>query len=432
MSFHLAVTMEKPVQHLALSDWLARVDRIRNVANARRADALTTRNASRMLRNESRIEGDWANYQSNEALTNRIDELEFWRKIISKTYERIDTETEALQQEKILTERLLDTLEAPIALIGEVMSMRDCRLGAELTYDEPDTEIKNELYILENNQRLLSDRCHNAWKKLNRLQDVREKIRMEIENQIDARKLDSKQLMLDRNSTEISCKPDSQRIPRDACTYQEWLEHVKNIKQLAENELADTVAIREALFICREKARSILSAQQERTEYSLRKRIFETKRARNELEWQKVKMKEETEKAICSMETLESALQEKMADLKLAESRLENRALRRGKELCLDYVHASLRQEVDKIREIRRCLKQKLDESQANYNLLTSHVQKLDIDLGNKSQSLDADTRALELRLRLKDKEFGILKANNPSAQTDRNIELLHMGNIPK
>ena len=59
------------------------------------------------------------------------------------------------------------------------------------------------------------------------------------------------------------------------------------MKQLADTELADTYAIRESLFVCREKARNILTAQRERTEHTIRKRIFETQRARNELEWQK-------------------------------------------------------------------------------------------------------------------------------------------------
>lgn len=68
------------------------------------------------------------------------------------------------------------------------------------------------------------------------------------------------------------------------------MDHTKNIKQLAENELADTYAIRESLFVCREKAHNMLISQQERTEHTIRKRIFETQKARNELEWQKLKV----------------------------------------------------------------------------------------------------------------------------------------------
>ncbi|KAL7738369.1 hypothetical protein ACLKA6_006687 [Drosophila palustris] len=431
MVFQSVATMEKPLGHISLTDWNARVGRLRNVADARRADTFSIRNSTRALIDETRIEGIWANRESNEALTDRIDELNSWRKIISKTLQRLEDEIHTLQQEKVLTERTLDALEGPIALIGEVLSMRDNRLGAELTYDEPDKEIKNELYILENNQRLLSNRCRNAWEKLKRLEDVREKLRSEIESKDEAMQLDREQLATNRSSTKISFKPNSQRNPRDCYSYESWLENVKNIKQMAENELADTSAIRESLFVCREKARSILKAQQEQTEFTLRKRIFETQRAYNELEWQQTKMKEEMEKAVCAMQTLEATLEDKAADLKLAESRLENRALRRGKELCLDYAHHSLCLEVDKLREIRQCVKEKLDEAKANYNLLTSHTQKIDVDLENKQQSLMADTRALELRQRLKDEEFGI-KMYNPSAQTDRNIELTHMESFTK
>lgn len=210
------------------------------------------------------------------------------------------------------------------------------------------------------------------------------------------------------------------------------MEHVKNIKQLAENELADTSAIREALFVCREKARNMLQAQQDRAEHCIRKRIFETQRARNELEWQKLKMKEEMENALCEVKSLEESLRDKSDALKLAESRLENRAQRSGKELCLDRAHDMLCQEVEKLREIRRCLKSKIDDSKANFNLLSEHAQKIDVDLENKQHSLMTDIRGLDLRMRLKGGEFG-LKTSNPSAQTERNIVLTHMENeIPK
>ncbi|XP_064536143.1 tektin-B1 [Drosophila montana] len=432
MPFHAVVTMEKPLQHISLADWNARVARLRNVADSRRADAFALRHSSRTLRNETRIEGDWANYETNEALTDRIAQLNSWREVISKTFERIELEIKSLQEEKALTERELDALTAPISVISEVLTMRDSRIGSEMTYDEPDKEIKNELFVLENNQRLLADRCQKAWEKLTRLEEVRYKIGMEIENKIEAVDLDNVQLALDRNSATLSYKPDPLRNPKNCCSYEAWLGHVKNMKQLAENELADTSAIREALFVCREKARNMLQAQQERAEHTIRKRIFETQRARNELEWQQLKMKEEMESAVCEIKTLEDALRDKSDSLKLAETRLENRAQRSGMELCLDHAHDLLCTEVEKLREIRRSLKAKIDDAKANFNLLSDHAQKIDVDLENKQHSLMTDIRALDLRLRLKGGEYG-LKVTNPSAQTDRNIVLTRMEQeIPK
>ncbi|EDV98354.1 tektin-B1 [Drosophila grimshawi] len=432
MAFHSVVTMEKPLQHISLADWNARVARLRNVADARRSDAFALRHSARTLRNETRIEGDWANVESNEALADRITELNSWREIISKTFERIEDEIKLLLDEKTLTERELDALAGPIAVVSEVLTMRDSRLGSEMTYDEADREIKNELAILENNQQLLAERCQRAWEKLTRLEEVRYKIGMEIENKVEAVDLDTVQLALDRNSATLSYKPDPLRNPKNCCSYEAWLGHVKSMKLLAENELTDTSAIREALFVCREKARNMLQAQQERAEYTIRKRIFETQRARNELEWQKLKMKEEMENAVCEINALEDALRDKSSSLKLAETRLENRAQRSGMELCLDHAHDTLCTEVEKLREIRRSLRAKIDDARANYNLLSDHAQKIDVDLENKQHSLMTDIRALDLRVRLRAGEFG-LKVTSPSGQTDRNIVLTHMEQeIPK
>jgi len=71
MPFQSVVTMEKPLAHISLTDWSARVDTLRNVADARRADTLSTRNSSRVLINELGIESTWANQESNEALSDR-------------------------------------------------------------------------------------------------------------------------------------------------------------------------------------------------------------------------------------------------------------------------------------------------------------------------------------------------------------------------
>lgn len=431
MAFHSVITLEKPVQHLALPDWHQRLNTLRNVADSRRNDAFNIRHSSRTLRNETQIEGDWANKETNEALHDRISELQRWRELIAKTFERIEHEMHLLQEEKAATERELDAMQNPISVIAECLTMRDCRLGSELTYDDADTEIKNELAVIENNQKLLSDQCQKAWEKLNRLEDVKFKIGLEIGNKAEAEDLDKSQLDLNKFAANITYKPDPTRNPKNSITYEQWLEHTKNMKQLAENELADTYAIREALFVCREKARNMFITQQERAEHSIRKRIFETQRARNELEWQQLKMKEEMERAVCEIKTLEQALRDKTDGLKLAETRLENRAQRSGLELCMDEAHDQLCLEVEKLRVIRRRLIDKIEEAKTNFNLLEEHAQKIDVDLENKQHSLMTDIRALDLRMRLRGGEFGAKVS--PTAQTDRNIVLTKMEKeIPK
>lgn len=54
----------------------------------------------------------------------------------------MDKEVGLLKDEKYETEKEIDGLGIPLGVISECISMRDNRQGAELTYDEGDTELK--------------------------------------------------------------------------------------------------------------------------------------------------------------------------------------------------------------------------------------------------------------------------------------------------
>lgn len=131
---------------------------------------------------------------------------------------------------------------------------------------------------------------HEAWCKLNELIEVRFKLKLDIEDKREAEDIDSEQLGLTKNSSLVTYKVDPLRVPRNSCTYSGWLENCKELKLLTEKELKESYSIRESLFVSREKTKNQLIAQQEKTEHTIRRRIFETQRQRNELQWQKTKV----------------------------------------------------------------------------------------------------------------------------------------------
>lgn len=69
-----------------------------------------------------------------------------------------------------------------------------------------------------------------------------------------------------------------------------WLDRCHCSKTLVENELSDCYTFREATRVMRECAWNDIKAQQDATDYTLRKRIYQTQKARNELDWQKLKV----------------------------------------------------------------------------------------------------------------------------------------------
>lgn len=80
--------------------------------------------------------------------------------------DKLIAELKFLQDEKVDTEKELETLNYPLQLTAECISMRDCRRGTELTYDEADTELKKELCVIENIKKSLTDRYNMNTKNL--------------------------------------------------------------------------------------------------------------------------------------------------------------------------------------------------------------------------------------------------------------------------
>lgn len=215
-----------------------------------------------------------------------------------------------------------------------------------------------------------------------------------------------------------------------SCTYQGWLEHSKQIKKLTAAELDESGRMRESLFVARERVKNVLRTQQECTEHVLRKRIFDTQRARNEFEWQIIKAKylsvslsiansfrqtfyiliscrpqtkDEMKQMLNEIEAIERSLQINGDAQKLAETRLENRCCQRsGMELCMDAVYTGLCDELKLLKQTEHQLTDKLNASKTTYTALEAHLVRLENDLKRKQHALMTDIRALDLRQRLK------------------------------
>ena len=143
-----------------------------------------------------------------------IAELDLWRATMESCMARLERETSLLLDEKNSTENELEALITPLSVVSECLTMRDCRLGSELTYDDGDTELKKELCIVENNQKMLRDQCQAAFEKLNRLNEVNFKVGLEITNKTEAEECDVKQMGLNKFCANITFKPDSLRVPK--------------------------------------------------------------------------------------------------------------------------------------------------------------------------------------------------------------------------
>ncbi|XP_046487845.1 tektin-2 [Neodiprion pinetum] len=415
-------TYEKPTPHISLPDWYAKQWELQQSANTRRNDAFELRNAARQIRSETKIKTEWDTYMNNTRLADRVTELSRWRELTEKQLEKLNHEIQLLKDERSDTEKELENLNLPLQVTAECISMRDCRRGTELTYDEANDELKKELCVIEGVKQLLTNRVQAAWEKLNRLEEVKFKVGLDLQDKIDTIEIDTENLNLNRTCANISYKPNALRTPKKTISYEAWKDHCRYSKLLADNEMSDTYNFREAMQVVRERARNDIRAQQDVSDFTLRKRIYQTQKARNELDWQKMKMQKEIDIMLKEIARLEDALLAKIDAIKCAETRLENRTYRPGFELCRDEADLGLKDEVLQLRQTREDLINKINCAKATYNGLESLLIRIDKNLDDKQHSLMTDIMCLDMRARLKTGDRAPL-AN----ETDRNIVLTRM-----
>jgi len=416
------VVLEKPMPRVALPDWHGKVWELRQTCDTRRKDAFNLRSESRVLRNETDARTNWDTYHNNARLSDRLIEVGRWRDLLNNCVRAISKEISDMSHEKGLTEGEIEFLGLSFTVVNECLTQRDQRGGADLCTDDAEIEIKHELATLESLKTMLSQKCMAAWEQMNRLEEIKAKIEQDLRDKEETIEIDTGNLGMDKHGASITYKPNALRITSGVISYDCWLEHCKYLKLRSDNELNAAQKLRESMYVPRERARNDLKAQNDATNFALRKRIYETQRIKNELDWQRLNMINDMEKLRKEIDQLENALMNKINALKLAETRCENRMYRPGAECCRDEPGVGLENEVMQLRTTRSQLQSKLDQAKATFNILEEQLLVIDRELNNKNEALNTDLHCLDLRARLSTGDRA-----PPNTQTDRNVILTKM-----
>lgn len=143
-----------------------------------------------------------------------VQELDRWYAEIRLCLDHLLKEINLLRLEKSLTESALDALSLRLSVATECLSMRDHRVHGELTQDDANVELKRELGCVESSVKMLADQCQRAWEQLNRLNEVKMKLNLELIHKNEARDCDNQQRFTNEVCSNITFKTDPMRNPR--------------------------------------------------------------------------------------------------------------------------------------------------------------------------------------------------------------------------
>jgi len=401
MSSTVARTVDRPIGRYAPPDWHARNSKLSEVARNTRDYSHALRQEAKQLRIDADAKTKWFNYENNVRLNDRVRNITEWREKLDQCLRDLNLEISVQKDAKEACERALEAKNLPLEIALENINVREGRQEFDVVKDEVEAQLQTEVQLIENIKDKLKQRAEESWDCLAKLEEIREIVELDLKDKTEALDIDMQQLDLSENSANISHKPDATRIPKGSVQPETWYTYSENNKMLAEQAMAESQRLREAIFHSIEQTSNELRVQQDATNFDFRKRHYEMKRAKEELEYQMKATRNEISDQERNIADMEAAVKAKENPLKLAETRLENRTNRPHMELCRDEPQDGLTMEVQALRDTIYQLMAKLDHSRETLTELEAHLHKLEEDHKNKQLALALDTRCMDTRKRL-------------------------------
>ncbi|XP_059088321.1 tektin-B1-like [Tigriopus californicus] len=409
---------ERPINRYQPPDWHSRNEKLAYNARETREQSLNLRKEAQLLKNETENRTKWYNFENNMKLSQRAMEIERWQRELEKLLHEVEGEAVVLDEAKEACERSIEALTIPLDVATECISLREGRREYEVVRDPVEHDLQKENQLIERIRIKLKDVCEEAWDQLAGLEDVRQRLETDLEDKTEALKIDLDQLRLTEGSAGLSHKPNPTRIPAKSVRPEAWNDFSMTNKSLAERMMIKSQKLREYIFRQIEQTTNDLKVQTDSTNFDFRKRMYEMRRAKDEIEYQMRTTRDEIQEQENNNRDLELAIQAKEGPLKLAETRLENRTTRPHVELCTDLPLEGLIDEVEALKKSIHMLEDKLDHSRETLSSLQAHLRDLNEDFNRKSQALSIDQRCVDIRDRLKTHDQTIKN------QTERNMKL--------
>lgn len=124
----------------------------------------------------------------------------------------MNSEIGVLHDAKESCERALEAKALPHDVVTECLSIRETRRQYEVVRDPVEHSLNDENILIDKIRSNLRMKCEDAWDKLRVLEDIRQKLEIDLQDKTEALRIDIDQLELTEMSTGLSHKPDPLKV----------------------------------------------------------------------------------------------------------------------------------------------------------------------------------------------------------------------------
>lgn len=364
-----------------------------NYSNAEheRKTAEMIRDESNRLANERHLTTVKTQNDVNKKLDQRLTDVKFWKQELDRQYQETADEIEQMLKYKQRLEEALDATETPLMITKACLQNRTRRVAIDLVHDDVEIQLLKEVEVIEGVQSLLRSTLEQATEQIRLLRSANYYLNKDITDKFAALNIDSSCAALNNESREKYFAPSSVKIEANSVTPNEW-ESFSNVnKQKAERELNSSTTLRSQIDEILTESFMDQQKQCSATDLALKKRIAETKKAKDTLTEHLSKVENEMEDMQENIDNLKDAIQQKQAPMQVSQTRLDQRTARPNVELCRDRVLYKLLNEVGEITMSVEQLQEMLRQSQESMKALVRRQHNLQEDIQVKTISLSID-----------------------------------------
>ncbi|XP_027719021.1 tektin-4 [Vombatus ursinus] len=349
------------------------------------------RHESKQLAAETEALSQRTQQDSTKKVGERLQDIHFWKSELQREIEDLETETDLLIGLKLRLERALDATEVPFSIATDNLQCRERRQPPDLVRDVVEMELLKETELIRNIQELLKRTLMQTVNQIRLNRDHKEICEMDWSDKVETYNIDEMCARYNNQSTNIQFHPHSSKFEDSVSTPETWAKFSHDTIYRAEREKMASVNLRLLINNILNDTAEDLRLQCDNVNLAFAKRCDEMEDAKHKLQYHLNKTLREISDQENNIASLKQAIKDKETPLKVAQTRLYQRAQRPNVDLCRDAAQFRLTSEVEELNMSIQALKQKLLESEQALRNLEDTRMTLEKEISIKANSLFID-----------------------------------------
>ncbi|XP_068120204.1 tektin-3 [Hyperolius riggenbachi] len=328
---------------------------------------------------------------TSKDLGERANDISFWKSEIIHEIDQMIGETNALSEIKRRLERALTETEGPLQVAQECLYHREKRMSIDLVHDDVEKQLLQEVDSIKSCQERMRRHLDRIVAQLASNRAAQHELERDISDKQTAFRIDDKCQNLRNTSDGIGYYRGVERIDATISIPDTWAKFTDDNILRSQSERAASAKLREDVENLLNVTSNEMWSQFNRVNVTFTNRISETADAKNKLQSHLAKTLQEIFQTEMTIEAIKKAIKDKMAPMKVAQTRLDERTRRPNVELCRDSAQLRLVHEVQEIDDTIQVLQHRLRDAEDTLQMLVHTKANLEHDLSIKANSLFID-----------------------------------------